>query len=313
MKTYDVYNLVFPDYRDEMEIFGYRFMRVEKYAKRVSNLYHPNSLSTPSGEFYFERNLGSHQHTAIVEVPENQENAVLEWSGPGYPAIDDLQLLLMLFTRRDVFLREPDDIDWAPDWDSRNYLWGEYLIGLIPSDNNRSENKKNTKTNFEIYLNKIYQEIRTNDWLQKYNRGHFLSVLRSAFLIQKTEPTFFLCWIIWEHLYSQHKKQRVFKKIVKSDSSHNKKISNLLIHYGFCSDIENKYKKISKNLDIVRNEVIHDSYISKDNKKVADIFIYLTEMLVAKILRLKVENEQWWIVDQLDEIEKHKSTNKPPR
>ncbi len=54
-------------------------------------------------EFDRPINTGAHAITAEVEVPAKEKKPVLEWGDKNATALDDILLLLSVFTLRDVF------------------------------------------------------------------------------------------------------------------------------------------------------------------------------------------------------------------
>ena len=99
MTTWNVFNLEFPDWCNELNIAGYCFMRVKDYAERVDRLQH---LVNMHSEFSKHAKFGSHEITATVE-DSRHEKPVLDWGKDGF-ALQDIVLLLSLFTERDVLL-----------------------------------------------------------------------------------------------------------------------------------------------------------------------------------------------------------------
>ena len=101
-----VYNLEFPAYCSEITIHGYRFSRVPEYRECVLRLQH---LIYHTHEFSIEPNSGVHAITAYLERPGSEERSVLPWAGEGpTTALEDVLLLLSIFTSRDVFIEGRD-------------------------------------------------------------------------------------------------------------------------------------------------------------------------------------------------------------
>jgi len=64
-----VYNLVFPEFCDELTIFNYRFTKTENYYTNVNKLQNLNFI--PS-DMKIKENTGENTVTAIVEIPNTE-------------------------------------------------------------------------------------------------------------------------------------------------------------------------------------------------------------------------------------------------
>lgn len=118
-----VYNFIFPHGCRELTIHGYVFRRVDEYKERVQTLQH---LILSYSEFDQPINTGTHAVTAEVDSPTKEKKPVLEWGDKKATALDDILLLLSIFTLRDVFAM-PEPIEKgkaAITADSREYFFG---------------------------------------------------------------------------------------------------------------------------------------------------------------------------------------------
>ena len=61
-----IYNLEFPPWCPEINIYGYKFFRVKDYEHKVKTLQH---LVSCISEFDIKQNTGGHAETAYVELP----------------------------------------------------------------------------------------------------------------------------------------------------------------------------------------------------------------------------------------------------
>ncbi len=95
-----VYNLEFPRNCRDLTILGHQFTRVDDYKDRVASLQY---LGPIHSEFDIHANTGKHAITAYVDLPRNEQKAVLAWADGSNTALIDILLLLSIFTRRDVF------------------------------------------------------------------------------------------------------------------------------------------------------------------------------------------------------------------
>ena len=118
-----VYNFIFPHGCKKLSIDGYVFRRVDEYIERVQSLQH---LITSFSEFDRPMNTGTHAVTAFVDLPLKENKPVIEWGDKNATALDDILLLLSIFTLRDVFaIPEPIAKDeGAITADSREYFFG---------------------------------------------------------------------------------------------------------------------------------------------------------------------------------------------
>lgn len=127
-----IYNLEFPSWCSEITNFDYKFYRVEDYEERVKRLQH---LATRTSEFEIKQNTGGHSLTAYVEHTGHEKNAVLQCKNEDSTALQDILLLLSLFTGREVFdvdeeFTEDDNVTIVADLRLNHY--GGILQTSIP-------------------------------------------------------------------------------------------------------------------------------------------------------------------------------------
>ncbi|MBZ0315855.1 MAG: hypothetical protein K8L91_05505 [Anaerolineae bacterium] len=202
-----VYNLEFPDWCSVLTIFGYKFIRAEDYQNRLNQLQH---LVTVHGEFKVPANTGQHAITAVADILENEDKAVLEWSNQNSTALSDILLLLSLFIGRDVFgIDQNNDDVGVIIADPREYEWGGTLRCSIPYKEQplKAMEPFGYNIGFEEGLNQIYSLIRVEEWQKKYEGGYFLFLANQAFRRQSLESAFSQCWTIWEHLFTVHNRR----------------------------------------------------------------------------------------------------------
>ena len=284
-----VYNLEFPSWCPAMTIYGYRFTRVEDYADRVAHLQH---LVSVHAELRILSNTGQHTITAYVELPVQEDKAVLEWSDSDTTALSDVLLLLSIFTGRDVFLADNGNTAGAILADPRIYQWGGVLICSIPYK------ASHTTRRVEAYdigreegLNQIYALIRGEEWQHKYKRGYFLFLARQAFHRQSLESTFTQCWTIWEHLFAVLNLNWLSaKQIHQLDAS--EKVAFILTEFALKGEVDDISRKRITSLAEIRNRLIHFGRFPERDAVHDDavLFIRLTEFIIAKILGLSPSN-----------------------
>ena len=291
-----VYNLEFPSWCPEIKIAGYRFSRVPDYEEKVIRLQH---LISGTSEFQIKATTGGHAQTAIVECPENENRAVLDWADKDYSALTDILLLLSIFSKREVFVLEPqeDCVDnilskMVIVSDPREYYWGGILRCSIPYDKHPiNPDPYGYDMGFEKGINQIYTLIQSEEWQKKYRRGFFLFLARMAFRRQPLEAAFIQCWTIWEHLFSILNQERMSSEQIRKISSV-EKVSFILVKYALTGEIDKNSRSRIRTLADVRNRLIHYGKFPERGQvhDDADLFIRMTEFVIAKILGLSPSN-----------------------
>jgi hypothetical protein len=314
MKILPIYNLEFPSWCPELNIFGYRFTRVDDYQQKSLSLQH---LVSSISEFAVEPTTGTHTVTSFVELPENEKEAILDWSGNNNTALMDVLLLLSLFTGRDVFTLNPKNdrqakitTDVIINTDPRVNQWGGILICSIPYKKQPiTPTPLGYDIGFEKGLNQICRLIRTDKWQKEYKRGYFLFLAKMAFQCHKLESAFVQCWIIWEHLFAILNSQWLSSKQIQQIGSV-KKISFILVRFALTDELNDTSRKKIDTLADIRNRLIHFGRFPARGSVHDDaiLFIRLTEFIIAKILGLSpsnVFNTVEHLEDFLGKIEKN--------
>ena len=286
-----IYNLEFPSWCPAMNIYGYKFTRIEDYAEKVLRLQHLVSIQS---EFRITPTMGEHVITAYVDLPKHEDKAVLEWSKPNPTALDDVLLLLSIFSGRDVFLSESDKAGSVYLADPRQYHGGRVLISSIPYKASHADPNKNEiayDIGREEGLNRIYALMRSEEWLQKYRRGYFLFLAQQAYYEQPIESTFTQCWTIWEHLFAILNQNWLSAKQIQQLESSDK-IAYILTEFALKGEIDELSRKRIKTLAEIRNRLIHFGKFPERNSVYDDavLFVRLTEFVIAKILGLTPSN-----------------------
>jgi hypothetical protein len=279
-----IYNLEFPSFCKAMEIYGYRFQRVSEYQDRVKSLHHTISSFH---EFQIDQNTGNHAITAVVNLPSQETRAVLPWGHQNPTPLDDILLLLSIFTCRQVFALEPEIEQGAVIVaDPRDYFFGLSLRTSIPYEPKKLDEFTEYDIGFEKGINQIYQRIRDNDWLQKFGKGYFLFLFRAACRRQILETSFIVCWSIWEHLFFLHNRKWLSMENIRKLPAKDK-IAFLLTEYKIKDSVEKKDRKGLERFAKIRNHLVHTgSFPNKRAHEGAELFIRVTERLVAQILGL---------------------------
>ena len=131
--------------------------------------------------------------------------------------------------------------------------------------------------------------IKKESWLNKYNKGSHLKLLKETLKEQSRESRYLNCFIIWEHLYYLHNYNLKTEKQMKNTFALDK-LSYLLLKYNFPYNRNQKAKL--KDFVNIRNKIVHDGIIPEFSHYPKEIWIFydLTQFLVAKTLNLKLES-----------------------
>jgi hypothetical protein len=307
---YGVYNLEFPEWCSALTIAGCRFRRRDDYEARLLELQHPVGLIC---EFVVTVNNGAHSETAIVDTPEPEVPAVLDWPD-GSTAIRDILLLLSLFTLRDVIAvgdrARGDDGEVFLLADPRMHPKGFVLQQCLPaswqplSDSQQGFARGFTQfdNRLEVGLNQVYATTRTREWLERYRGGHYLFLLDQAVKQQRLEASFVQCYTIWEHLFSiDHQRAGWSDERIRKHAA-SRKIAFLLQEHGIrtiCSDGD---RERLQSLADARNRLVHFGRFPAEDgvRERARFFTELTELLVARTLGLTGGDRD--TLDRLDAV-----------
>jgi len=263
MNTPSVYNFEFPSYRDNLSLNGYLFKRVQNYEQALGQLQH---IDKYSDEFERTPNYGGHAITAEVTIPTPEQRSILKWGKQEVTHLDDVLLLLSLFTGRHVWQEKRDNVRIVAD--HRKYQHD--LQGLL------------IDIGFETGINRVIQHMSDQKWIEKYRGGHYLFLADHAFRRQILETQFSLCFTIWEHLFSIHNDSRLERTAIHSIGG-KKKVAFILKEYG----IDVKGSPLLDKIIETRNRLIHFGMFPDDESvKYSKEFIKITECLIGRTLGL---------------------------
>jgi hypothetical protein len=235
-------------------------------------------------------NTGTHAVTAFVDLPLKENKPVIEWGDKNATALDDILLLLSIFTLRDVFaMPEPiEKGEGAITADSREYFFG--LRTAIKYEKGENEHGDQYDIGFQKGIEGVYSRIRTASWQKEYGCGRFLLLFRSACKRQILETSFITCWTIWEILFTLHNQSSLSdKKIIKLPAS--EKISYVLTRYQIKETLDVKDRKGIKRFVKMRNMLVHAGrFVDEDALHDATLFVRVTAIIIAQILGLSVSD-----------------------
>jgi hypothetical protein len=290
-----VYNLEFRPHCTRLEIDGYVFERVPDYSERRSKL--QSLINSAGSEGYDTVRTGEHVHTANVTGPSPGPSAVIPWQFPNATAIDDILLLLKLFTQRDVFTVDFDPNQRSKPFailaDPRCFPWGGILVCSIPYESEcpTGEPLDTIDTSLQVHLPQIYGRMKDPEWRRLHKGGYFLVLLSEAIQQRSVETAFSHCWTIWEHLFACLNDPWMSASTIRGLSS-KEKIAFLLVHFEIRVHLENSEKSRLDALVEIRNRLIHYGQFPDRATVRADaiMFIRMTEYIAAKALGLFPSN-----------------------
>jgi len=310
-----VYNLEFPAYVNEINIRGYKFKRIPGYAEAFAGLQH--TIQVIGDEFPINLNTGSHQHTATVGLPEEEEACILDWEKESkFTQLQDVLLFLSLFIGRNVFALNSGEEKFPLKPDPRNHFWGGQFrlsahrnpkwtnqeTGEIRSEEDMSGmpifNWNHFDDGLEKTINEILNKIASKEWQAEYDTGHFIFTFRQATRQSDIEPAFLLCWTIWEHLFTLHNRKWL-DDVGLEQTNGERKIAFILYKY-FGKIIDEFARNNIKRLVKARNRLIHFGARSEHlDIKEMQMFIRLTEQIMSLVLGLQPSNA----LNSLDSLE----------
>ncbi len=305
-KILQIFNLQFPDYIEEIKISDYLFKRVENYQETFSKMMHLSN--TFGSEFGNEVQTGSHQITATVEVPKKEKKAILPFADQASTQLDDILFLLTLFADRNIFKKDwEENKNIAITSDHRLHQYGGLLAcsieyeskwknrdtGALKTDSDMKNvsilNYDQINIGFENTINKILDLISSEKWQQEYEGGYFLFLFKSAIQRQIIETSFTSCWTIWEHIFAIKNRNRLDNTSIVQISA-DKKIAFILKEY-FLKNINDTARKNIQKIKNTRNSIVHFGKKTEEiDYKEMEMFIRLTEQLMAIILELRPTN-----------------------
>jgi hypothetical protein len=282
-----IYNLVFPHGCRELAIHGYVFKAVAEYKERVQALQH---LISSYGDFDRPMNTGTHAVTAEVDSPAKERKPVLQWGDEKATALDDILLLLSIFTLRDVFA-VPTPIEkgeGAITADSREYFFG--IRTGIQYEEAKDKFGRKYDIGFQKGVEHVYDMMCTPQWQKEYGRGRFLPLFRAACKRQILETSFMICWTIWEILFTLHNQSWLSdEQIVKLPAS--EKVSYILTRYEIKAVLDGTDRKGIKSFVKMRNAIVHAGrFVDEAAVHDATLFVRVTAIIVAKILGLSASD-----------------------
>ncbi|MBI5414855.1 hypothetical protein HZA38_05075 [Candidatus Peregrinibacteria bacterium] len=305
-KTLLIFNLEFPPYIEELKIGDYIFKRVKNYKEAFDGMM---CLVNSSGsEFNTQIKVGSHQITATVEIPQKEKKCVLPFENNKLTQIDDVLFLLTILTDRNVFKKDWEDSEnIAIISDHRIHQYGGQLACSIKyesrwKDVNTGELKTEAEmkdglvsdyhqinVGFENTINKVLDLVSSKKWQDDYEGGYFLFLFKSAMQRQIIETAFISCWTIWEHIFAIKNRKWLDNTAIEQMSG-DKKIAFILNEY-FLKNIDDTARKNIQKINKTRNRLIHFGKKTEQiDYKEMEMFIRLTEQLMAIILKLSPSN-----------------------
>jgi hypothetical protein len=306
MSEQHIYNLQFPDYIKTLNIGGYKFKRIKNYPQAFAGLQH--IVHALGAELPMIPNTGTHQFTAIVEIPKKEKAPILPWDKKyKHTRLNDVLLLLSLFTGRNVFSLHEEEEKFPITRDPRgHYFGGQFELSAIqdfqwrnkktgecvPDDKMDGKlvyDSEHIDLGLEQTINKVLNTISTNEWKEEFGNGYFLFLFHQALDIHNIEPVFLLCWTIWEHLFALHNRNWLDQSTIEKMSADNK-ISFIINKY-LLIKLDASANKEIKRITKARNRLVHFGMKPANvDYSEMDLFIRCTEQIVSITLGLKPNN-----------------------
>lgn len=293
--TIRIYNLEFPACIDQLSLDSYTFIRVPEYRDRVRSLH---QVVKHFHEFDVDINFGGHAVTAEVTAPEPESPPLLKWGKPSATRLNDILLVLSLFTMRHVWAEESEQ--GAIIADHRFYQHGWALRQGIPFVEQNLGGGR-IDGGFEPGINRVLKLIGEKEWQVRYRGGHYLLLANHAFRRQILETTFSLCWTIWEHLFALHNDDWLDRQSIHRISGR-EKVAFVLTRHGLQEHAGIADSPSIEELEKVRNRLIHFGMFPEEKSiEKAKAFVKWTEYLIARTLGL-------YGAESFDSLEKFETT-----
>ncbi|MEK7073149.1 MAG: HEPN domain-containing protein [Patescibacteria group bacterium] len=305
-KIFQIFNLEFPPYIEELKIGDYVFGRVENYPEAFDGMM--CLVNSFGSEFSTQRKTGSHQITAKVEIPAKEKKSVLPWGEKRLTELDDILFLLTIFTGRNVFKKDWDDdkdiaiiqdhrlhhyggqlhLSLSDSWVFKNISTGEIRLQAGLGSTQLFHWQK-VNIGFEESLNQVLKTLSSTEWREEYEGGYFLFLFRSAVQRQIIETSFVSCWTIWEHIFSIKNRNWLDEESIRKIGADNR-ISFILSQF-FLKSIDNTARTNIRRIVKTRNRLVHfGKKTDQVDVKEMNMFIRLTEQLLAIVLGLSPSN-----------------------
>lgn len=268
-----VYNLEFPSEIDEISVGGYRFVKLPDYEQRYEK------LCRFIGMNHLPPTTGENVVTAQLLCTGQEPDATLRVHD-GKKAIEDIILLLTLFTGRNVFwLDQEPGSNGVILADARKHMFNSVLVLSMIGHEKWETTSQHPCRNigFEKWLNTVYDLIRSQQWLRAYDHGHLLAMIHNAYRTQDIFSAYKQCFSLIEHLYS----------ITFSQDAHAiDKLCNVLQKHYWSNGFSQSEKDNIRVFVKIRNSLVHDGKLPEiaEVHKFLRLFIELTEAVVASCL-----------------------------
>ncbi len=320
--SYEVYNLEFPSWCDRISAGGYSFLRVPEYRDRYLALQHRTSGIS---EYEVACNSGSHQVTANVFLPDTEERSILFRQSLSHTGLDDLLLLLSIFTQRHVFTlwshEEKDDqpkrLHSIPSGamltaDHRQFPRGG--IAIVSLGYEQQQGGTGSHGYFdgavEKGLNSALALLRDEEWQNRYGSGQFLLLYREIIAADRPEIAFTLAWTMWEHMFSVQNSMRPSKGTRVTAKEKILYVAFRLLGLDESLPLHSRIDELVKT----RNHLVHVGRIPDNNdsenssyRNSVSLFLELSEMLIVRSLKLGEPSNLFNTIERLEAWLKEKS------
>lgn len=284
-KRWRIYNLIFPDYVETLELGNYTFRRVPDYREVYLKMQHKVDIT--GTEISVKPTTGSHQITATVETTKPEVGSVLQWAKKE-TQITDVLFILTLFNGRHVFCwEEAMDHGGIIVADHREFEnGGDLRLSMDPEEVHDHDKNgwylHSRWIGFEKTINRVLNTIGSEAWQKKFKGGYFLFIYRASLQRQIIESSFILCWTVWTHIYTILNPRNLSESELRVVNERDK-IAFILESY-FGAKVESHHLT---RMVRARNRVVHFGRIPDDfDIQEMRVFVRATDFLIAKILDL---------------------------
>lgn len=291
-RPYYLFNMQFRPYCNSMCVGNWIIERVADYDSKQALL--SNQIEFHGVEFSGTPTIGQNAVTGTLTCTVAEPPSTSALLGASNTAIDDIVILLRLFTGREVAYATPEAMEdenlLGLHLDHRQYGFGKVIRTSIPyvkGPNLCPSGLKWKDESVEAILNKLLATISDKEWLDVYHNGAFLGLLEQAIKQRTITSAFTQCWTIWEHLFFCLNCKWMSEQTIRKTRAE-EKIAFILQRHGILYDIDKKCRDVIQRLVNTRNRLVHHGLFPDTSEAIADalLFVDLTEYVAVKAMNL---------------------------
>jgi len=275
-----------------MHVGNWIIERVADYDSKQALL--SNQIEFHGVEFSGTPRIGQNAVTGTLTCTVAEAPSTSALLGASKSAIDDIVILLRLFTGREVAYATTEAFENEKllgfGLDHRQYTFGKVIRTSVPyikGPNVCPSGLKWKDESVEAILNKILATISDKEWLDVYHHGAFIGLLEQAIKQRTITSAFTQCWTIWEHLFFCLNCKWMSEQNIRNTRA-DEKIAFILHHHGILHHIDKNCRDVIQRLVNTRNRLVHHGFFPDNLQAIADaqLFVDLTEYVAVKAMRL---------------------------